>query len=241
MSSSKPPRLPFGHPLVGLRTLSIDSGSYIWALLQEAGAKAPSLAPNRVDAEDDEIFRSEGFFAQLDAEISRTVSVYLTTRYFELTEPNYAQFLRDLKTAQLAIDSFGQLPITSSLWPAIDEKAGEGTTDKLFELIRLVSAAIRDLSNEEGIGKRSGAPAKRAKHQLVIRLAGLFQRYTQQAPVPGSSVFSFFEDFVSEVEKIAMAWLKLRLQGMTNPNTSIPSIEDYRFALGVDASLRKNK
>lgn len=242
MSSSKPPRLPFSHPLVGLRTLSINSESYIWALLQEAGAKEPALTPNRVDAEDDEIFRSEGFFAQLDSEIARIVSIYLTTRYFELAEPNYAHFLRDLKEVQPVIASLGQLPpITSSLWPAIDEKAGEGTTDQLFELIRLISEAIHDLAKEEGIGKRSGAPAKRAKHQLLGQLAGLFHRYTQQAPVPGSSVFGFFEDFVAEVEQVAMAWLKLRIKGMANPNNSIPSVEDYWFARGVDASLRKSK
>jgi hypothetical protein len=116
--------LPFSHRLVGLRTLSIDSEDYIWVLLQEAGAKAPSLNSNRVDEEDD-IFRSESFFARFDAEISRIVSLYLTSRYFELTEPNYTQFLRDLKEAQPVIASLGQLPpITSALWPAIDEKAG---------------------------------------------------------------------------------------------------------------------
>jgi hypothetical protein len=110
--------------------------------------------------------------------------------------------------------------------------------DQLFDIIRLVSAAIHDLANEEGIGRRSGAPAKRAKHQLVAQLARLFQRYTQQKPIPGSPVFGFFEDFVAEVERATMVWLKPRLQEMKNPNAHFASIESYRFAGGLDASLR---
>jgi hypothetical protein len=227
----KPPRLPSGHPLAGFTTLSIDQHTRIWELLKDAGARTP-------DAEnvEDRIFRTEGFFANLDADIARVVSRYLTARTFELPDPSYKQYREDLKRARDALDRMP--PITSPVWPAIEARASEDMEaqggEELAEIPEAFTAAaraVRALCDEEGIGQRTGAPAKRAKHQLVNELARLFEIYTGHDPRPGSRIFNAFEDFVDEVNKHTQVWLKPRLRD---------NAESYKFADGIEKSLREN-
>ncbi len=215
----KVPRLPLGYRRVGLRTLEISEDTRIWQLLKEAGARTPAA-----DDDEDDIFKTEGFFAHLDADIARVVSTYLTARYFELCDPSLSHFREDLERVRDALDRMP--PVTSPVWPAIEARAGEGAT----ETIAAFRLAVQELCGEGGIGRRTGAPAKRAERQLITQLARLFEIYTGRVPRPGSRVFSTFEDFVGELDRQAQRWLRPRVRD---------NVEYYQFADGVEKRLRK--
>lgn len=187
----RPPRMPSDHPSVNLDLqITIHEDSPIWRTLEAAGARLPATG-------DDESswFQNAMHLTELRKQIAWHIRDYINASVLAQDDSSFREDLRSL--AYVLDGLLGALPAPSSpVVRAVVEKWGDlngekdddtlegfnisdvGDYERIVASVRSLQEAARAVGQDEGIGRRTGRPFRRAPYQFVLRLADLFQDYS---------------------------------------------------------------